>query len=306
MQKKGYRGGPDIHEAERQAAGLFAERFPLLDAMSIHMVYHQKGDNPILMTRTLHIYPDRDYVYFHIPCLIHDCDSGTFDLTPVVVNALKNAVPLVEGRLNCMGGGNKDLAPDHGVIQYRIEVSYKTPEQLRLEREAAIREEQAKKEVKPPVRKQAITKPISIVPERKAKAGAKRGLEAVKTTAAKGQPGKKTIVGKATKPPLKAVPKPKAKAVAKKPSAAKAAVKKTKPKSASQKAVKKTPVRAAKKVTKQKAVKKENKKVQASKPKAKVKGSVGKKAVSQKKTVVKPKASRPKASAKKKGTGRKK
>ncbi len=162
MQRRGGKKRFDNHDIEKQAAGTFVEKFPFLESMVIKIIYYQKGDNPILMSRTLHVYPE-DFAYFHIPCLIHDCLEGTFELAPIVMNILKESKSRSEGRLACKGSLSKDLPSDHGYIEYTIDVTYKTggvkPDTSEKQKEKVkIIEKKPKKEaleknkgIKPPV-----------------------------------------------------------------------------------------------------------------------------------------------------------
>ncbi len=168
MQRRGGKKKFDNHDIERQAAGFFAEKFPALESMVIRIIYYQKGDNPILMSRTLHVYPE-DFAYFHIPCLIHDCVEGSFEIAPIVMNILKTLKGRAEGRLECKGSLNKDLSSDHGYIEYTIEVTYKSgrvkpdviEKKTEKEKEQVV-EKTPEKEVivKAPAEKQAPAEPV--------------------------------------------------------------------------------------------------------------------------------------------------
>ncbi len=163
MQRRGGKKRFDNHDIEKQAAGTFVEKFPFLESMVIKIIYYQKGDNPILMSRTLHVYPE-DFAYFHIPCLIHDCLEGTFELAPIVMNILKESKSRSEGRLACKGSLSKDLPSDHGYIEYTIDVTYKTggvkPDTSEKQKEKVkVIEEKPKKEA--PGKKKGINPPVT-------------------------------------------------------------------------------------------------------------------------------------------------
>lgn len=163
MQRRGGKKRFDNHDIEKQAAGTFVEKFPFLESMVIKIIYYQKGDNPILMSRTLHVYPE-DFAYFHIPCLIHDCLEGTFELAPIVMNILKESKSRSEGRLACKGSLSKDIPSDHGYIEYTIDVTYKTggvkpdTSEKQEEKIKAI-EKKPKKEA--PEKKKVINPPVT-------------------------------------------------------------------------------------------------------------------------------------------------
>jgi hypothetical protein len=73
----------DQKKKDKIAAGLVSERFPEVSGMVINMTYYQKVANPVLMVRTLNVFPT-DYAYFLMECALKDCVDGGFDLTPVI------------------------------------------------------------------------------------------------------------------------------------------------------------------------------------------------------------------------------
>ena len=213
MQRRGGKKKFDNHDVERQDAGTFADKFPALELMVIRIIYYQKGDNPVLMTRTLHVYPE-DYAYFHIPCLIHDCVEGNFDLVPVIMNVLKESKTKAEGRLACKGSLSKDLPPDHGYIEYTIDVTYKAgsvkPEAAEKKKDKVVTKAPAKvEEVKPSSVKKGPTKPVKKELKSKGKTSAKTTAKKPAKTTSKTTHKKNTQ--KATQKSTKKVTKKSAK-----------------------------------------------------------------------------------------------
>jgi hypothetical protein len=106
----------------RLASGLLADRFPNVAGLVIRMTYYQKGTNPVLMLRTVHISP-ADFAYFVMDCMIKDCSDGGFDLTPVISDMVKTRKKTGKGKLDCHGKTEPET-PDHASISYEIEIDY--------------------------------------------------------------------------------------------------------------------------------------------------------------------------------------
>ncbi|MEW6117617.1 MAG: hypothetical protein AB1553_12085 [Nitrospirota bacterium] len=100
-----------------------AEKFPKVAGMVIHMTYYQKGANPVLMVRTVNVFP-WSQLNFHMACMIKDCEGGGFDLTPIITSMLKGRKKVGKGTLQCKGK-NKALPKDHASIDYDIAIKYK-------------------------------------------------------------------------------------------------------------------------------------------------------------------------------------
>lgn len=104
-------------------AGLVSERFPAVSGIVIHMTYYRKAAIPLLMVRTLNIFPT-SYAYFKMDCMIKGCDGGGFDLTAVVANMVKTHKKVKKGALAC--NGNIDtLASEHASIEYETVITYR-------------------------------------------------------------------------------------------------------------------------------------------------------------------------------------
>ncbi|MBI5142681.1 MAG: hypothetical protein HZA20_10925 [Nitrospirae bacterium] len=169
MQKRGGKEGYDAQGKNKVAVPPLSDEFPGLESMTIRMVYYQKGDNPVLMTRTLHVYPESDPAFLFTPCLIHDCEGGSFELAPIVYELLRNGGSSVSGQLSCVGSTNKDIPPDHASMDYAVEVVYKsmTKPEPPVETKPALRKKIASgKEVIPvaePARKAVVQEPVTVI-----------------------------------------------------------------------------------------------------------------------------------------------
>lgn len=112
----------DLKRQNRLLAGLVSERFPEVSGIIINMTYYQKGANPVLMERTINVFPTSD-AYFKMDCMIRGCDGGGFDLTPAVTDMAKNHKNVKKGTLVC--NGQTDVpSPDHARVDYEIVMQY--------------------------------------------------------------------------------------------------------------------------------------------------------------------------------------
>lgn len=112
-------------EEKRQinvAAGLLSERFPSVSGIVIHMNYYRKAANPLLMVRTVNIFPT-SYAYFRMDCMVKGCDGGGFDLTSVVSGMVKSRKKVTKGSLCCCGDFHKESS-DHARIEYEAVIEY--------------------------------------------------------------------------------------------------------------------------------------------------------------------------------------
>ena len=105
------------------AAGLVSDRFPTVSGIVIHMTYYRKAAMPVLMVRTINIYPT-SYAYFKMDCMIKSCDGGGFDLTAVVTNMVKTHTKVRKGALVCHGNVD-DLPSEHASVEYEAVIQYK-------------------------------------------------------------------------------------------------------------------------------------------------------------------------------------
>ncbi len=112
----------DQKRQHRLDAGSVSDRFPDVAGIIINMTYYQRGANPILMERTINIFPSSD-AYFKMDCMIKGCEDGGFDLTSVVRDMAKTRKRVRKGTLVCRG--NTDAAPDHASVDYEVVMQYK-------------------------------------------------------------------------------------------------------------------------------------------------------------------------------------
>lgn len=122
MSRTNYASKIALRKQSRFAAGLISEQFPHVAGIVIHMTYYQKGPNPILMHRTINIFP-ASCAYFKMDCMIKGCDNGGFDLTPVINDMVKTLKKTKKGNMVCHGKTSPD-SMDHASIDYDISIKY--------------------------------------------------------------------------------------------------------------------------------------------------------------------------------------
>src|SRR5512139_2324446 len=81
-QRQNYAVKMDALKQKKIAAGLVSDLYPEVSSMVIQMTYFRKGSNPVLMLRTVNVFPT-GYAYFNMDCMINGCAGGGFDLSPV-------------------------------------------------------------------------------------------------------------------------------------------------------------------------------------------------------------------------------
>ncbi|GBE00523.1 hypothetical protein BMS3Abin07_02576 [bacterium BMS3Abin07] len=115
----------ELKRKNRLAAGLLSENYPEVSGMVIRMTYYHKAFDPVLMERTVYIYPD-NYAYFHMDCMIKGCENGGFDLAPVIHDLIKKGKKSGSGEMICCGGkGGRSTSAGHASISYNISFTYK-------------------------------------------------------------------------------------------------------------------------------------------------------------------------------------
>jgi hypothetical protein len=113
----------ELKKQNNIAAGLVSERFPAVSGMVIHMTYYRKAHIPLLMVRTLHVFPT-SYAYFKMDCMIKGCKEGGFDLTPVLTGMVKTHKKEGKGSIICHGKADA-VDPEHARIEYAAVIKYK-------------------------------------------------------------------------------------------------------------------------------------------------------------------------------------
>ncbi len=121
-QRQNHAAKMDVKKQKKVAAGLVSDRFPEVSGMVIQMTYFRKGSNPVLMLRTVNVFPTT-YAYFNMDCMISGCTDGGFDLTPVISEMVKKHKRTGKGNLACCGTST-DLAADHANIAYEVTIEF--------------------------------------------------------------------------------------------------------------------------------------------------------------------------------------
>jgi hypothetical protein len=109
---------------EKIAAGLVSERFPKVSGMVIKMTYFQEMANPVLMVRTVNVFPS-SHAYFHMQCAVKECEEGGFDLEPIISRMVRTNKKTAKGDMVCCGHGEK-LGKQHASISYEIKIRYRS------------------------------------------------------------------------------------------------------------------------------------------------------------------------------------
>lgn len=112
----------ELKKQNTTAAGLLSERFPQVSGMVIHMTYFQNGINPVLMVRTLNVFPTSS-AYFKMDCMIKGCENGGFDLTHPITNMIKAHKKENKGSLECKGKVDA-VSCEHASVDYEISIKY--------------------------------------------------------------------------------------------------------------------------------------------------------------------------------------
>jgi len=105
------------------AAGLVSDRFPGVSGIVIHMTYYRETVIPVLMVRTVNIFPT-SYANFKMDCMIKGCDGGGFDLNSIVATMVKTHKRVSKGSLVCQGNIDT-IAAEHASIEYKAVIRYK-------------------------------------------------------------------------------------------------------------------------------------------------------------------------------------
>ena len=125
MNRHDYAAKMELKKQNNIAAGLVSERFPAVSGIVIHMTYYRKAMIPLLMVRTLNVFPT-SYAYFKMDCMIKGCKGGGFDLTSVLAGMIKLQRKEAKGIIFCRGNTDP-LEADHARIEYEAVIQYKKP-----------------------------------------------------------------------------------------------------------------------------------------------------------------------------------
>jgi hypothetical protein len=120
--RQNYLAKIQLNRGKKIAAGLVSEVFPQVSGMVINMIYYQKVTSPILMLRTVNVFPT-SYAYFDMECKIKGCENGGFNLTSVIANMVKSRKTSAKGKMLC-AGKNGALSTGHASVSYEINIRY--------------------------------------------------------------------------------------------------------------------------------------------------------------------------------------
>ncbi len=112
----------ELKKQNKQDAGLVSDRFPDVSGIIIHMTYYHKAENPVLMERTINVFPT-SYAYFNMECMIKGCESGGFDLTSLISRQIKQHKKSIKGSMICKGK-DEALSSNHASVNYEINIKY--------------------------------------------------------------------------------------------------------------------------------------------------------------------------------------
>jgi len=126
--RQSYKEKLELEKAAMIAVGLVSERYAGVSGIEFHMIYYQRGLQPVLMERTLSFLPE-NYAGFHMKCMHEGCTDGGYDLAPVVAGLAKSRKKSIKGKLFCHGT-NDTLG--HGSIAYEVNIQYSKRETLRV------------------------------------------------------------------------------------------------------------------------------------------------------------------------------
>lgn len=123
VHRQNYVAKVEQDKKNRLAAGLVSDRFPEVSSIIINMIYYQRVSNPVLMIRTVNVFP-HTHAYFNMECMIKGCVNGGFDLTFVIANMIRGHKKSGKGKLVCCGEVDS-IASEHASISYEISINYK-------------------------------------------------------------------------------------------------------------------------------------------------------------------------------------
>ncbi len=121
-QRQDYIKKMELKKQARLKAGLLSDKYPNVSGIVIHMTYYHNSENPILMERTVNVFPS-SYAYFLMECMIKTCEAGGFNLSRIISKHIKQKKKVARGKMVCKGKID-NAALDHGSISYEINIKY--------------------------------------------------------------------------------------------------------------------------------------------------------------------------------------
>jgi hypothetical protein len=123
MNRHDYAAKMELKKQNNIDAGLVSERFPEVSGIVLHMTYYRNAMLPLLMVRTLNVFPT-SYANFKMDCMIKGCKGGGFDLTSVIAGMVKSHRKEGKGTIACCGKADA-VDDDHARIEYEAVIKYK-------------------------------------------------------------------------------------------------------------------------------------------------------------------------------------
>lgn len=112
----------ELKKKKQALAGFVEDVFPTVSGITIQMKYVHKAIVPIVMDRTINVFPS-SHAYFHMDCMVKGCEKGGYNLTPVISGMIKKKKRVGKGELKCCGK-NGSIPSDHAVVSYEINIKY--------------------------------------------------------------------------------------------------------------------------------------------------------------------------------------
>jgi hypothetical protein len=122
-QREDYLKKMELKNKAKQDAGIVSERYPNVSGIKLSMTYYHNSENPILMQRTVNVFPT-SYAYFNMECMVRGCETGGFDLSSIIKKQIKQKKKSAKGKIVCKGKIGEQ-STDHAHIAYEVNVSFK-------------------------------------------------------------------------------------------------------------------------------------------------------------------------------------
>jgi hypothetical protein len=101
-QREDYLKKMELKNKAKQDAGIVSERYPNVSGIKLSMTYYHNSENPILMQRTVNVFPT-SYAYFNMECMVRGCETGGFDLSSIIKKQIKQKKKSAKGKIVCKG-----------------------------------------------------------------------------------------------------------------------------------------------------------------------------------------------------------
>ena len=120
--KQSYTDRAETLKQQKLLTGIISDRFPKVSGIVIQMTYFQEGINPVLMIRTVNVFP-KDSADFKMCCMIKGCLNGGFNLTKPITDLIKKRKSSGKGQLSCRGKV-ENHASCKASISYEVKIKY--------------------------------------------------------------------------------------------------------------------------------------------------------------------------------------